>query len=218
MAFKIVVVDRSPSALKAAELALPVPEFEVATFGDGQEALRAIPDIGPDAVLTGLALPARDGYEIADFVKSQPRGRQTAVVFLRGPFEPLDPAKLAPIDHDGIVVKPFDGASLLALVRAAVDRRKELPSLPEEPVRVKTAPLSPPGTAAAEGPLGPGTPADPLAAPEWTVELESTIRAMIRREIGMTRKEIEAIARDVVMAEVKRTLVEELSKIETSKF
>ena len=107
MGFKIVVVDRTPSALKAAELALPAPEFEVAAFGDGLEALRAIPDIAPDAVLAGLSLPSRDGYEIADFVKSQPHGRQTAVVFLRGPFEPLDAAKIAPIDHDGIVVKPL---------------------------------------------------------------------------------------------------------------
>jgi DNA-binding response OmpR family regulator len=204
MGFKIVVVDRTPSALKAAELALPAPEFEVAAFGDGLEALRAIPDIAPDAVLAGLSLPSRDGYEIADFVKSQPHGRQTAVVFLRGPFEPLDAAKIAPIDHDGIVVKPFDGASLLALVRAAVDRRKELPSLPEEPVRIKSDPPAPPA--------GPATP------PEWTAELETTVRELVRREIGLTRKDIEAIARDVVMTEVKRTLVEELAKIETKKF
>ena len=53
MGFKIVVVDRSPSALKAAEIALPAPEFEVATFGDGLEAIRAIPDLAPDAVLAG---------------------------------------------------------------------------------------------------------------------------------------------------------------------
>jgi DNA-binding response OmpR family regulator len=204
MGFKIVVVDRSPSALKAAELALPAPEFEVATFGDGLEALRAIPDLAPDAVLAGLSLPSRDGYEIADFAKSQPRGRQTAVIFLRGPFEPLDAAKIAPIDHDGIVAKPFDGASLLALVRAAVDRRKELPSLPEEPVRVIS---DPPAPAAA-----------PALPSEWTAELEQTVRALVRREIGLTRSEIEAIARDVVMVEVKRTLVEELAKIETKKF
>ena len=204
MGFKIVVVDHSPSALKAAEIALPAPEFEVATFGDGLEAIRAIPDLAPDAVLAGLSLPSRDGYEIADFVNSQPRGRQIAVFFLRGPFEPLDEAKIAPVDHDGIVAKPFDGESLLALVRAAVDRRKELPSLPEEPVRVRTDPPSPP--------------ADPPLPSEWTAELEKTVRELVRREIGLTRKEIEAMARGVVMSEVKRTLVEELAKIETKKF
>jgi CheY-like chemotaxis protein len=188
MGCKIIVADRSPSVLKAAELALPGPEFEVA----------------PDAVLAGLSLPSRDGYEVADFVKSLPQGRQVAVFFLRGPFEPIDAAKIAPIDHDGIVAKPFDGESLIALVRAAVDRRKELPSLPEEPVRVKIDP--------------PPAPADRLVPLEWTAELEQKVRELVRREIGLTRKDIEALAREIVMTEFKKMLVEELKNIDTRKF
>jgi DNA-binding response OmpR family regulator len=201
MSCKILVADRSASALKALELALPAPEFEVACFSDGLEAIRAIPELEPDAVLAGLGLPSRDGYDLADFVKAQPRGRQVAVFFLRGAFEPPDPAKLAPIDHDGIIAKPFDGETVLALVRAAIDRRKELPSLPEEPVLVKPEPAP----AAVE-------------APASLAGLEKMVHDLVRREIGVTRSAIEAQAREIVAAEFKKLLVEELKHIDTRKF
>lgn len=208
MGCRIVVADRSPSALKAAELALPAPEFEVSAFADGQEALRAISEMGPDAVLLGLSLPSRDGYEIADFVKAQPHGPQVAVFFLRGPFEPFDEAKAAPLDHDGIVSKPFDGESLLRLVRKAIDRRKEIP-LPEEPVRVKPEP--PPVPAA-------GAVGDAAGGPSWTAETEAKVREIVRSELGLARADAAAMARDAVMVEVKRVLVDELGKIGTKKF
>jgi two-component system chemotaxis response regulator CheY len=200
MSCRILVADRSASALKAVELALPAPEFAVACFGDGLEAIRAIPDLEPDAVLTGFGLPSRDGYDVADFAKAPPRGRQVAVFFLRGAFEPLDPAKLAPIDHDGIIVKPFDGETVLTLVRAAIDRRKELPSIPEEPVLVKPEPAS------------------AVDAPVSAAGLESMVRDLVRREIGVTRADIEAQAREIVAAEFKKLLVEELKNIDTRKF
>lgn len=225
MGSRIVVADRSPSAVKAAELALPAPEFEVSAFGDGQEALKAVAELGPDAVLLGLTLPSRDGYEIADFVKAQPHGPQVAVFFLRGLFEPLDEAKLAPLDHDGIIDKPFDGESLLRLVRKAVDRRKEIP-LPEEPVRVK--PVPPPGGARGAGGPGskePGGASDARDAGDpdsreaaLTDELEARVREIVRGELKLARADVAAMARDAVMVEVKRVLVEELRKIETQKF
>lgn len=200
MSCRILVADRSASALKAVELALTAPEFEVFCFGDGLEAIRAVPELEPDAVLTGFGLPTRDGYDVADFVKAQPRGRQVAVFFLRGAFEPPDPAKLAPIDHDGIIPKPFDGETILALVRAAVDRRKELPSIPEEPVLVKPEPVP-----AVEAPASPAG-------------LEAMVRDLVRREIGAARADIEAQAREIVASEFKKLLVEELKRIDTRKF
>jgi DNA-binding response OmpR family regulator len=200
MSSKILAADRSASALKAVELALAAPEFDVACFSDGLEAIRAVPGLEPDAVLAGFGLPTRDGYDVADFVKAQPRGRQVAVFFLRGAFEPLDPAKLAPIDHDGIIAKPFDGETVLALVRAAIDRRKVLPSIPEEPALVKPDPA-----AAGDGPVS-------------GAALESLVRDLVRREMGMNRADIEAQAREIVAAEVKKVLVEELKNIDTRKF
>jgi DNA-binding response OmpR family regulator len=202
MSCKIIVVDRSASALKAVELALPAPEFEVACFGDGLEAIRAIPAFEPDAVLAGFGLPSRDGYDIADFVKGQPRGRQVAVFFLRGAFEPPDPAKIAPIDHDGIIAKPFDGETVLTLVRAAIDRRKELPSIPEEPELVKPDPA----------------PADTPDSPPGLGGFETKVRDLVQREIGLYRADIEAQAREIVAAEFKKMLVDELKHIDTQKF
>jgi DNA-binding response OmpR family regulator len=195
MAYKVIVADSSPSLQKAVELALPAPEFTIFPFSDGLEAINAIAGLRPDAILAGLA-------------RSQEGGRQIALFFVRGAFEPLDLRKVSEVDHDGIIVKPFDGESLADLVREAIDRKKELPSLPEEPVVEEVVePEKPPESVAAAGPAVLGYPG----------ELEEKIRAIVREEIRNNRGELEQLASEVVSAEFKKMLVEELKGIDTRK-
>jgi CheY-like chemotaxis protein len=208
MAYKVIVADSSPSVQKAVELALPAPEFTIFPFSDGLEAINAIAGLRPDAILAGLSLPTKDGYEVAGFARSQEGGRQIALFFVRGAFEPLDLRKVSEVDHDGIIVKPFDGESLADLVREAIDRKKELPSLPEEPVVEEVVePEKPPESVPAAGPAVLGYPG----------ELEEKIRAIVREEIRNNRGELEQLASEVVSAEFKKMLVEELKGIDTRK-
>jgi CheY-like chemotaxis protein len=203
MAYKVVVADGSPSVQKAAELALPGPEFEIFPFVDGLEAINAIPGLRPDAVLSGLSLPSKDGYELASFVRSQESGRQIALFFLRGTFEPLDLQKIGQTQNDGIIVEPFDGATLAGLVREAIDRKKELPSIPEE--------------SALESVVLPGPPPDAPIPADGTADLEKRVRDLVKEEIRNGRAEWESMAREVISAEFKKMLVDELKGIDTRK-
>jgi len=208
MSYKVIVADDSPSARKAAELALVGPEFETYAFDDGLETIEAIPDIRPDAVLVSISLPSRDGYEVAGFVRAQEGGRHVAFFLLQGTFEALDVGKSAKADHDGIIPKPFDGGTLSGLVRDTIDRKKVLPSLPEEPVLEAPAPNAVPVEPAAPTPPG---------LPEWSEELELKIRAVVREEIWENQSDLRTIAREVVSAEFKKMLVAELKNIDTGK-
>lgn len=203
MAYKVVVADGSPSVQKAAELALPGPEFEIFSFADGLEAINAIPGIRPDAVLSGLSLPTKDGYELASFVRSQESGRQIALFFLRGAFEPLDLQEIGQTQNDGIIVEPFDGVTLAGLVREAIDRKKELPSIPEE--------------SALESAVLPGPPPDAPIAADGTADLEKRVRDLVKEEIRNGRAEWESMAREVISVEFKKMLVDELKGIDTRK-
>jgi DNA-binding response OmpR family regulator len=205
---KILLTDASPLVRKAVESALPASEFEIRTASDGLAAIRMLPEYSPDAALIALTLPGMDGYEVAAFLCSQPVYRTTALFLLRGAFETLDMAKLSVIKHDGLIQKPFDGDTLLRRIREAIDRKKELPSLPEDPF---LEPQTIPETA----PVGnaPGTP-DTGNLPEWTDDVERKIRDVIRQEILRNQAEMEDRARDIVSAEFKKVLVEELKAVD----
>ncbi|MDP2914269.1 MAG: response regulator [Candidatus Aminicenantes bacterium] len=208
MSYKVIIADGSPYGQKAAELALPAPEFEIAVFSDGLEAIEAIRDGRPDAVLTALALASKDGYDVAAFVRAGPEGRAIALFYLRGAFEPIDTRRAAETDPDGIVQKPFDGETVAMLVRETIDRKKELPSLPEEPA-LETA---------AEPPRPPeSVTAAVLAAPDGTGDLEKKVRGLVREEIRNSRSELTTVAREIISAEFKKLLVEELKGIDTRK-
>lgn len=205
MPYRVIVADPSPTAVRAVELALPAPEFQVRAFSDGLDAIEAVREIPPDVVLVAFALPSRDGYELGSFVRSQTCGSQIALFFLRGAFEPFDMPRIAQVAYDGIVLKPFDGESLANLVRETIGQKRELPCLPEEPaIERRSEPTSPPESLTA-------------AFPPMPPDLEARIRTIVRAELRAREVEIEKTAAEIVAAEVKRVLVEELKKIDTRK-
>jgi len=205
---KILLADASPLVRKAVEAALPAAEFELRTAPDGLAAIRILPEFSPDAVLVALTLPGMDGYDVAAFLCSQPAYRAAALFLLRGSFETVDMAKISVIRHDGLIQKPFDGDTLLGRIRSAIDRKKELPSLPEDPF---LEPQSLPETASIG--TAPST-SDTGNLPEWTDDVERKIRDVIRQEISRNQAEMEDRARDIVSAEFKRVLVEELKTVD----
>jgi DNA-binding response OmpR family regulator len=132
MAYKIIVADGSPSVQRVVQLAFTEPDFEVHAFEDGLEALQAIGQINPDAVLLGISLEKKDGYEVGRYLRSREDFKKTALVLLKNAFEPLDQEKLRGLACDEICQKPFDSEKLARTVREIIDRKKGPHSFPEE--------------------------------------------------------------------------------------
>jgi len=260
MPYRVIVADPSPTAVRAVELALPAPEFQVRSFGDGLDAIEAVRVAPPDAVLSAFALSSRDGYELGSFVRSQTAGAQIALFFLRGAFEPFDMPRIALVAYDAIILKPFDGEALAGLVRETIAQKRELPCLPEEPAIEHPAdPAVSPESATAALPPAPGGPNDldarqrdsrasgvprgnaPLVAgrgpcpareggqgdrdsrcplegnAELSPQVDARIRAIVRDELRVRHADLDKAAEEIVAAEVRRVLVEELKKIDTRK-
>ena len=105
-------------------------------------------------------------------------------------------------NHLKASAKPFDAHSLAELVRRAIERRREIPSLPEEPaLRPPTAVL--PAPRLRDGPGLAGTP------------LEETLRGLVREEFSRT--EWQSQMREIAANEFKKLLVAELRGVETKK-
>jgi len=132
MPYKVIIADASPSVQKVVQMAFPEWGFEIYPFEDGHEVLESLDRINPDAVLVSLSLAGRDGYDVGAFLKSREEYKQTTLVLLRGTFEPLDHDRLAGLDYDKIVQKPFDSEGLAETVLEIVDKKKCPATLPEE--------------------------------------------------------------------------------------
>ena len=92
---------------------------DVVGVGNGEAAVRKVPEINPDVILADVFMPVRSGYEVCEFVKNDSRYMHTPVVLLVGAFDPLDEHEAQRVRADGVLKKPFvPPEPLINLVKA----------------------------------------------------------------------------------------------------
>ncbi len=97
--------------------------IEVIAVGNGEAAVRRIPDANPDLVLADVFMPVRNGYEVCEFVKKDPRFSHIPVILLVGAFDPLDEKEARRVGADGVLKKPFVPPDpLIAMVMSALEK------------------------------------------------------------------------------------------------
>ena len=120
---KILVADDNSNVQKTVSLALADLSVEVASVNNGEAAVRKLADIAPDLILADIFMPVRNGYEVCEFVKKDPRFAHVPVVLLVGAFDPLDEREAQRVGADGILKKPFVPPDpLIAMVKTLLDR------------------------------------------------------------------------------------------------
>src|SRR3977135_1434154 len=87
---KILVADDNSNVQKTVALALAELGVERVSVNNGEAAVRKLADFSPDLVLADIFMPVRNGYEVCEYVKKDPRFAHVPVVFLGGAFGPLD--------------------------------------------------------------------------------------------------------------------------------
>jgi CheY-like chemotaxis protein len=104
---RVLIADDNSNVQKMVTLALKDAGIEVVAVGNGEAAVRKMPEITPDLVLADVFMPVRSGYEVCEFVKQDPRYMHTPVVLLVGAFDPLDEREAHRVQADGVLKKPF---------------------------------------------------------------------------------------------------------------
>src|SRR5216684_4103240 len=104
-------------------LALKDQGIDVVAVGNGEAAVRKISDIRPDLVLADVFMPVRNGYEVCEYVKSDPSLAHIPVILLVGAFDPLDEQEAQRVGADGVLKKPFVPPDpLISMVKSALQR------------------------------------------------------------------------------------------------
>jgi CheY-like chemotaxis protein len=140
---RILVADDNSNIQKMVGLALKDQGIDVVAVGNGEAAVRKISDIKPDLVLADVFMPVRNGYEVCQYVKTDPSLAHIPVILLVGAFDPLDEQEAQRVGADGVLKKPFVPPDpLISMVKSALARAGVViggapaPPKEEEPRRV----------------------------------------------------------------------------------
>lgn len=162
---RILVADDNSNIQKMVALALKDEGIDVVAVGNGEAAMRKIPDLRPDLVLADIFMPVRNGYEVCEFVKSDSRYMSTPVVLLVGAFDPLDEQETQRVRADGVLKKPFVPPDpLVNMVKALLAKSNGQKSMPM-PIPTPIPPRAAATPQAASQPVPPQMTAEPASQP-----------------------------------------------------
>ncbi|HEY0873430.1 MAG TPA: response regulator [Vicinamibacterales bacterium] len=100
-------------------------QFDVLEAGDGMGALEAMQSARPDVVVTDLALPRMDGFELMARMKSDDRLRHVPVIALSGFSGAEHEERARQAGSSLVLVKPCLPDDLARAVEEAAKSRKD---------------------------------------------------------------------------------------------
>jgi CheY-like chemotaxis protein len=148
----ILVADDSLSVRKVAERLLKEAGLDVALAANGEEAMAWMSTQRPDLVIADVIMPDKSGFEVCAYVRAQTNLANTPVLLVSGFVDDEVTRQAEACKADGVIKKPFQGASLCERVMQLLSERKEQ--------------AAPPPAAAAEPVIE-----MPVAAPEPVIEM-----------------------------------------------
>ncbi len=115
----ILLADDSVTIQKVIELTFMDEDYEVASAGNGEEALERLEELTPDVVIADVHMPGASGFDVAR--RSKQLHPDTPVLLLVGTFEPFDEADFEACGADSYLKKPFDSQELLQRVGSLLE-------------------------------------------------------------------------------------------------
>ncbi|MDJ1173587.1 response regulator transcription factor [Roseofilum capinflatum] len=122
MSLVILVVEDDLGTRLAIQDYLEQGGYSVILAAHGQEALQQVKQYHPYLIVTDIAMPLMDGYELVRQIRKQPEFRLLPVVFLTARTAMEDRIRGYQLGCDMYLPKPFELEELGAVVRNLVER------------------------------------------------------------------------------------------------
>jgi two-component system response regulator MtrA len=124
---RVLLVEDDESVRRSTGLMLERAGLDIEGAANGEDALVDIARETFDLVLLDVMLPGIGGFEVCRRVR---RFSQVPIVFLTARADVSDVVAGLELGADDYVVKPFEGAELIARVRAVLRRNEKEPAAP----------------------------------------------------------------------------------------
>jgi len=113
---KILIADDEPNIVVSLEFLMRQRGYEVRSVGNGEDALAAVAEFGPDLVLLDVMMPRMSGYEVCQKVRENAAWQGIRIVMLSAKGRDIEVSKGLAVGADAYVTKPFSTRDLLARV------------------------------------------------------------------------------------------------------
>ena len=122
----VLVADDDEDIVRFVEVNLRLEGFEVVTAGDGKEALEKARAITPDLVLLDIMMPEMDGFQVCQTLRASARTKNIPIIMLTARSLSADKVVGLTSGADDYIIKPFDPVELVARVKSALRRVREM--------------------------------------------------------------------------------------------
>lgn len=136
---RVLIIDDDPGVRRYIQRVLERSEIEPVA-ADGPEAGRAaLAEAGTpfDVMLLDISMPGQTGWDFLSELREQ--GDQTPVIFLTAHHTVQERVRGLRMGADDYILKPFEGAELVARIEAVVRSRESLPVLTIGDLRIDLA-------------------------------------------------------------------------------
>ena len=113
---KFYIVDDDPDILALLRSVLEKAGHTVVSSDSSQQALKEIPGVRPDCVITDLMMPVMDGFELCRELRRRPELEAMKIIVLSAKSYDFDRRRARELGADGYIVKPINPGTLLASV------------------------------------------------------------------------------------------------------
>jgi DNA-binding response OmpR family regulator len=117
MGKKILIADDEPNIVASLEFLMKQRGYDVRVVDNGEDALIAVGEFGPDLVLLDVMMPRLSGYDLCQRVRENPAWQDIKIIMLSAKGRDVEVTKGMAIGADAYVTKPFSTKDLIAKVR-----------------------------------------------------------------------------------------------------
>lgn len=156
-------IDDSATMREVIKIAFRRENIQVVTCPDAATALQQFEETPPDAVITDVIMPDKDGYEVCSHIKQHPKFAATPVILMSGIVNKSVADKAIAVKADELIRKPFQPQELITRVKGLLQPKPAAGESPATPPRPYGQPA---GVNPLSGVFAPRpAPPSPLAVP-----------------------------------------------------
>ena len=117
MTLKVLAIDNSRTIRELLRVAMEGAGFDYTSACDGVEGVARFSEVLPDVVITDINMPNMDGYGVIDAIRRGDLENDVPILVLTTESGEKLKARARAAGATGWIVKPFDDAALISVVR-----------------------------------------------------------------------------------------------------
>ena len=117
MGKKILIADDEPNIVVSLEFLMKQKGYDVKVVNNGEDALHAVGEFGPDLILLDVMMPRMSGYDVCQKVRENPAWQAIRIIMLSAKGRDIEVTKGMAVGADAYVTKPFSTKDLIAKVQ-----------------------------------------------------------------------------------------------------